>query len=109
QRLTACVAGPIGSGETAWRLSAGNYRSDGFRHDSYLHRDDTNGYDESSARLRVHAEAFDHLRADVTAMWADFGHGYDAFSIDNSRTTLSDKPGQDAQIARALAVRLDYD
>ena len=41
-------------------------------------------------------------------MWADLDNGYDAFSIDNSRTTLSDKPGQDTQLARALAVRLDY-
>jgi iron complex outermembrane receptor protein len=106
---TGVIGGPIGSGETAWRLVAGNYKSDGFRHNSFLRRDDTNGYDESSARLRLHAEPFEHLRADVTAMWADLDNGYDAFSIDNSRTTLSDKPGQDAQVARALAVRLDYD
>ncbi len=41
-------------------------------------------------------------------MWVDLDNGYDAFAIDNSRTTLSDKPGQDTQLARALAVRLDY-
>jgi iron complex outermembrane recepter protein len=106
---TGVIGGPIGAGETAWRLVAGNYQSAGFRHNSFLRRDDTNGYDESSARLRVHAEPFEHLSADVTAMWADLDNGYDAFSIDNSRTTLSDKPGQDTQIARALAVRLDHD
>ncbi|HTU66003.1 MAG TPA: TonB-dependent receptor [Steroidobacteraceae bacterium] len=106
---TGVIGGPIGDGETAWRLVAGNYRSDGFRRNAYLHRDDTNGYDESSARFRLHAEPFEHLRADVTAMWADLDNGYDAFSIDNSRTTLSDKPGQDTQLTRALAVRLDYD
>jgi outer membrane receptor protein involved in Fe transport len=106
---TGVIGGPIGDGETAWRLVAGKYRSDGFRHNSFLGRDDTNGYDESSARLRLHAEPFDHVRADVTAMYADLDNGYDAFSIDNSRTTLSDKPGQDTQIARALGLRLDYD
>jgi iron complex outermembrane receptor protein len=105
---TGVIGGPIGDGETAWRLVAGKYQSDGFRHDAFLHRDDTNGYDESSARLRLHAEPFENLRADVTAMWADLDNGYDAFSIDNSRTTLSDKPGQDTQLARALALRLDY-
>jgi iron complex outermembrane receptor protein len=104
---TGVIGGPIGDGETAWRLVTGKYQSDGFRHDAYLHRDDTNGYDESSARLRLHAQPFDNLRADVTAMWADLDNGYDAFSIDNSRTTLSDKPGEDTQIVRALAVRLD--
>ena len=41
------------------------------------------------------------LRVDVTAMWVDLDNGYDAFSIDNSRITQSDKPGQDAQLSRA--------
>ncbi len=68
---TGVLGGPLGSGEDAWRLVAGNYRSDGFRHNSFLRRDDTNGYDESSARLRLHLEPLEHLRADVTAMWAD--------------------------------------
>ena len=102
------LGGPVGSGESAWRLVAGNYRSDGFRRNSFLGRDDTNGYNESNARLRFRAQPSEDLRVDVTAMWADLDNGYDAFSIDNSRTTLSDKPGQDTQIARALAVRLDY-
>ena len=102
------LGGPVGEGEAAWRLVAGNYRSDGFRHDAYLDRDDTNGYDESSARFKLHTRPSENLSADFTAMWADLDNGYDAFAIDNSRTTLSDKPGQDTQLARALAVRLDY-
>ncbi len=105
---TGVIGGPIGEGETAWRLAAGNYRSDGFRRDTFLDRDDTNGYDETSARLRLRAQPFDDLRADFVAMWVDLDNGYDAFAIDNSRTTLSDQPGEDAQIARAFAMRLDY-
>ncbi|HEU4781462.1 MAG TPA: TonB-dependent receptor plug domain-containing protein, partial [Steroidobacteraceae bacterium] len=107
--MSGVLGGPVGDGESAWRLVAGNYRSDGFRQNSYLARDDTNGYNESNARLKFRAQPADHLRVDVTAMWADLDNGYDAFSIDNSRTTLSDKPGQDTQITRALAVRLDFD
>ena len=102
------VGGPVGEGEAAWRLVAGNYRSDGFRHDAYLNRDDTNGYEESSARFKLHTRPSENLSADFTALWADLDNGYDAFAIDNSRTTQSDKPGQDTQLARALAVRLDY-
>ncbi|HEV8444968.1 MAG TPA: TonB-dependent receptor [Steroidobacteraceae bacterium] len=102
------LGGPVGEGTAAWRLAAGTYRSDGFRDNSYLHRDDTNGYDESSARLRFSAQPTDSLRADVTLMWADLDNGYDAFSIDNSRTTLSDKPGQDTQLVHGASVRLDY-
>ena len=79
----------------------GNYTSDGFRHDAFLHRDDTNGYDESTARFKLHTQPSESLRADFTAMWVDLDNGYDAFSIDNSRTTQSDRPGQDTQIARA--------
>src|SRR5688500_10275203 len=106
--VSGVLGGPVGAGESAWRLVAGNYRSDGFRRNSYLGRDDTNGYNESNARLKFLAQPTDAVRVDVTALWADLDNGYDAFAIDNSRTTLSDKPGQDTQIARALAVRLDY-
>jgi iron complex outermembrane receptor protein len=107
--MSGVLGGPVGDGESAWRLVAGNYRSDGFRRNSFLGRDDTNGYNESNARLKFRAQPTDKLRVDVTAMWADLDNGYDAFTIDNSRTTLSDKPGQDTQITRALAVRLDYE
>src|ERR1044072_99317 len=51
--VNGVLGGALGDGEAAWRFSAGNYRSDGFRRDSYLDRNDTNGYDESSARLRM--------------------------------------------------------
>jgi iron complex outermembrane recepter protein len=105
----AVMGGPLGPGEAAWRLVAGNYRSDGFRRDRYLGRDDTNGYDESSARFRLSARPFEQLGAELTAMWVQLDNGYDAFAIDNSRVTRSDKPGQDAQIARSLAVRLRYE
>jgi len=105
---SGAVGGPIGAGEAAWRFSAGNFRSDGFRRDSFLGRDDTNGYDESNARLRFSAQPLDSLHADFTVMWADLDNGYDAFSIDNARTTLSDKPGRDAQQVLAGALRLDY-
>jgi iron complex outermembrane receptor protein len=107
--VSGVLGGPVGDGESAWRLVAGNHRSDGFRRNSYLGRDDTNGYNESNARLKFRAQPTDGIRVDVTALWADLDNGYDAFSIDNSRTTLSDKPGQDTQIARALAVRLDFE
>jgi len=50
--VNGVLGGALGGGEAAWRFSAGNYRSDGFRRDSYLDRNDTNGYDESSARAK---------------------------------------------------------
>jgi iron complex outermembrane receptor protein len=106
--VTGIVGGAVGD-DAAFRLVANNYRSNGFRRDVYLGRDDTNGYDESTGRLRVHADPSDKLSVDVTTMWVDLDNGYDAFSLDNSRITHSDKPGQDAQLARAAAARLAFD
>ncbi len=105
----AVLGGPVGDGDAAWRLVAGRYRSDGFRRNAFLGRDDTNGYDESTLRLKFHARPREDLHADFTAMWVDLDNGYDAFALDNSRITHSDKPGRDAQVARALALRLTYD
>src|SRR5688572_7065827 len=79
------LGGPLGATEAAWRLTAGNYHSDGFRRDRYLNRDDTNGYEESSARLRMSGQPLAVLHADFTAMWVDLDNGYDAFALDNSR------------------------
>jgi iron complex outermembrane recepter protein len=107
--VNAVLGGPLGSGDAAWRLVAGDFRSDGFRRNSFLDRDDTNGYAESQLRLKVNTQPTDKLRIRFTGMLVDLDNGYDAFSIDNSRVTLSDKPGQDAQISRAMAVRADYD
>lgn len=106
--VNAVLGGALGGADAAWRFTAGNYRSDGFRRDSFLGRDDTNGYDESSARLRLGGQPSGNLHVDFVAMWVDLDNGYDAFAIDNSRVTLSDKPGQDAQRVHAGALRLDY-
>ena len=40
-------------------------------------------------------------------MYSDVDNGYDAWSIDNSRVTQSDRRGEDAQQSLALAVRID--
>ena len=99
----------IGAGDTAWRLAAHRYTSDGFRRDAFLGRSDTNGYDENLLRLRVTSTLGQDVKLDVTAMYSDIDNGYDAWTLDNSRVTLSDKPGVDSQRSLALAVRLDAD
>ena len=50
-----------------------------------------------AARDCASAAALRNSVRDATAMWMDLDNGYDAFAIDNSRVTLSDKPGQDTQ------------
>ncbi len=81
----------------AWRAVLHRAASDGFRSNAYLDRDDTNGRDETTARLKLRLAAGSGWRADLGLLHADFDNGYDAFAVDNSFRTLSDRPGRDAQ------------
>ena len=94
--------------DSAWRLGVQRYRSDGFRDDPYLGRDDTNDRDELTARAkwRWRAERYD-TTVDFTWLHADLDNGYDAWSIDNSRRSLADRPGKDAQQADGGRVRVE--
>ena len=95
-------------GQTAWRLGVHHSVGDGYRRNRFLQREDTNGFDENLVRLRVRSHLTSQLDLNVTALYADADNGYDAWTIDNSRVTQSDRPGVDAQLSRALAVRMDY-
>ena len=99
---------PLGD-SAAWRLAAHAFKGDGYRRNAFLGRDDTNGFDEALVRARLRAEPVAGLEVNLTALYADIDDGYDAWAIDNTRITQSDRPGTDAQISRALALRLDYD
>ena len=90
---------------SALRLGVQQQRSDGFRHNAYLGRHDTNGRNELTSRARWRWEWDDTHQVDVTVLHVDLDNRYDAFAIDNSRTTLSDKPGQDAQRATGISTR----
>jgi iron complex outermembrane receptor protein len=91
-----------------WRVSAQQYRSDGYRHDSFLQRDDTNGYDEGALRGKLYWQPSSNLRMDLTLMDVDLNDGYDAWSIDNSRVTLSNQPGRDKQQSIGAAFKVSW-
>ena len=88
------------------RLGVQQQRSDGFRHNAFLGRNDTNGRNETTARARWQWNYDDEHQVDVTVLHANLDNRYDAFAIDNTRTTLSDKPGRDAQRATGISVRV---
>ncbi len=94
--------------EGAWRAVLHRAVSDGFRHNAFLGRDDTNGRDELTARLKFRLETENNWRADLGLMYADFDNGYDAFAIDNSFTTLSDRPGRDSQRSQGASLDTAY-
>ncbi len=86
-----------GGADSAWRLVAQRLASDGFRHNAFFGRDDTNERRETTARGKLRFDVSDAWRIDMTAMHVDLDNGYDVFTPDNSLTTNSDRPGQDAQ------------
>jgi iron complex outermembrane recepter protein len=104
----AVINDNLGSGDNAWRLVVHHFQSDGFRHNAYLNRDDTNGFNEDLARLRLRSSLTPSLTMNLTVLLADADNGYDAWSIDNSRITQTDRPGKDSQRTHAAALRLDY-
>lgn len=91
-----------------YRLAVEQYNSDGFIENDFLNRDDTNNRDELTLRGKLAIAASKDLAIDITAFVADFDNGYDAFSLDNSRHTLSDRPGFDRQETKALATKFTY-
>ena len=103
------VGGAITSDESLLFRVSGHYlESNGFRENSYLDREDTNGRDETTLRGRLRWLPADTLSVDLAALYADVDNGYDAFAIDNSLTMLSDKPGRDAQRSAGGSVRIEW-
>lgn len=104
--LGAVATGPVESLHSAWRVAVQRFRSDGFRTDPYLQRDDTNGRDELTARAKWRWQPGDDTTLDLTWLHTDLDNGYDAWSIDNSRRSLADRPGKDTQQADAGSLRM---
>ncbi|MFI4866304.1 MAG: TonB-dependent receptor [Steroidobacterales bacterium] len=96
----------VDGGTAGWRIAAQQYRSDGYRSNAYLHRDDTNGYDEGTLRAKLYWQVNAALRAELALMDVDLNNGYDAWSINNSFTTQSNQPGRDAQQSLGASLKL---
>lgn len=103
------ATGPLEVLDSAWRVAVQKYQSDGFMDNAYLGRDDTNGRDELTARLKWHGEFGAMTALDFTLLHADLDNGYDAWAIDNSRTSLSDNPGRDSQRSTGGALKFTTD
>jgi len=101
----AVITGPVSDWDSSFRVAAQRYTSDGYIHNDYLQRNDTNGRDETTLRARWHWNAAPSLGVDVSLLHVAIDDGYDAFSPENGRTTHSDKPGVDIQHSTGLSVR----
>ena len=109
---TEAVGLAVGNGRAdgsgGWRLAAQRYRSDGFRRNIFLGRDDTNGYDETTLRGKLVWSPGATLHATLSLLYADLDNGYDAWSVDNSFITRSNQPGRDAQRSSGASLRVEY-
>jgi iron complex outermembrane receptor protein len=97
------VSGPIGDALT-FRLAAQKHQSDGYTENAFVMRDDVNARDETTVRGTLEIEAAANNTTRITFFQVDVNNGYDAFSLDNTRTTLSDEPGQDRQKTSAFVI-----
>jgi iron complex outermembrane recepter protein len=104
----AVLSGPIDSLDSGFRLAVQHYYTNGYYHNLYLNRDDTNSQDEYTYRAKWVLTPSDRLRIELTAMQVDIDNGYDAFTIDNSRNTESDQPGVDSQHSTGISARVHY-
>jgi iron complex outermembrane recepter protein len=103
----AVLTGPVSSLDSAFRLAVQQYTSDGFDHNAYLDRD-TNNRNELTVRGKWRYEPDDQWRVDLTVLRVQIDNGYDAWSIDNTRTTESNQPGVDRQYSTGVSARATY-
>lgn len=107
QRLAAVASGPL-TDRLAYRVAAQTHQSDGYIDNKFLNKNDTNNIDETTLRAKLQFQVSDELQLDFSLLSLDVDNGYDVFTLDNSRNTLSDQPGQDRQETLAGAVSAQW-
>jgi len=91
------------------RFSIYKNTSDGYMKNSYLNRDDTNNIDELAIKGHLRWLVSDKHTIDLNLMHIDVDNGYDAFTLDNTRDSHSDEPGQDTQKTDAFSLKSTYE
>ena len=104
----AVLTGPVSALDSAFRLAVQRYTTNGFYDNAYLGRDNTDNRDELTLRGKWRYQPSADWRVDLTLLRVQIDNGYDAFAIDNSRTTQSDHPGVDRQYSTGFSARSTY-
>ncbi len=105
--LSGFINAPV-SEQFGLRLSAENHSSNGFIENDFLNKDDTNNIDETTLRAKAMWQANDDFSLEISALYVDVDNGYDAFSLDGPRHTLSDEPGHDRQESSAISAKAKW-
>ncbi|WP_024608012.1 TonB-dependent receptor [Pseudoalteromonas sp. TAB23] len=93
--------------DTSARVSYFRRKSDGYVDNLYLN-DETQNQDEQVARFKINSQLTKHLNTELNLYYIDINNGYDAFTLDNSRNSVADEPGQDNQESYAIGVKNTY-
>ena len=101
--VSTILSGPITS-DLGYRFAMQRSKRDGYTDNDFLGRDDTNGIDEQTLRLKLNLQANEYLNFSFSGLYFDADNGYDTFSLDNTRDTLSDQPGHDRQETIAFSL-----
>lgn len=102
------VGGPLIKDTLLGRVAVHTYQSDGFMDNDFLGRDNTQNRDEITARSHLKWLVNNDLTIDLNLLHLNIDNGYDAFTLDNSRNSLSDEPGEDKQRTNAFALKGDW-
>ena len=105
--LSGAVSGPLNDTFSA-RLAGNYYRSDGFSDNDFTNDDDSNERDELMLRGKVSWQVSDVTELTGMLGRIEIDNGYDAFSLDNRRDTLSDEPGHDRHDATFGSLGLNW-
>ncbi|MDO3381240.1 TonB-dependent receptor [Gilvimarinus algae] len=100
------LSGPLSDTVSA-RLALEQHRSDGYQDNAYLDTDDNARIDEQTARAKLRWQPASDMTLDITGLYVNADNGYDGFSLDNTRSTLSDQPGHDRIETLAGSTRLE--
>ncbi|MCK8103147.1 TonB-dependent receptor [Pseudoalteromonas sp. 2CM36K] len=93
--------------DTSARVSYFRRKSDGYVNNLYLN-DETQNQDEQVARFKLNSQLTAHLNSELNLHYIDINNGYDAFTLDNSRNSLADQPGEDNQQSYAVGLNNTY-
>lgn len=107
QTISAGLGGAINE-ELGYRFAVQKHSADGYIENEILNRDDTDNIDELSIRSILDWQASVDTNLKLTVFHVDADNGYDAFSLDNTRHTLSDNPGHDRHEGTAVALQSSW-
>ena len=93
--------------DTTARVSYFRRKSDGYVDNLYLN-ESTQNQDEQVARFKLISQLTENLNTELNFHYIDINNGYDAFTLDNSRDSVADEPGQDNQKSYAVGIANTY-